>query len=101
MNENVEVLDEDFMPVDSSTNTNNSNTITQPINNGDVINLDRLFSDEEEDVVDAYEYDKKLEEIKQKKITRIQVILILVLLVLATITYFFGYDLFEPYIKID
>lgn len=82
MNEEIEVLDE----------TNNKSD--------DIISLDRLF-DSQEEVVDAYEEDKKLEEIKQKKITKIQIGLIIFLVVFATLVYFFGYDFVEPFIKID
>ena len=40
--------------------------------------------------------------VKQKdKILRIQIILIVVWLVLTVLLYFFGYGLFEPFIKID
>ena len=82
MNEEIEILDE----------INN--------NSDDIISLDRLF-DSQEEVVDAYEEDKKLEEIKQKKITKIQIGLIIFLVVFATLVYFFGYDFVEPFIKID
>lgn len=87
MNEEIEVLDEDFEAIDN----NNSDTI---------ISLDRLF-DSNEEVIDAYEEDKKLEDIKQKKITKIQISLIIFLVVFATIVYFFGYNFVEPFIKID
>ena len=82
MNEEIEVLDE----------TNNKSD--------DIISLDRLF-DSQEEVVDAYEEDKKLEEIKQKKITKIQIGLIIFLVVFASLVYFFGYNIVEPFIKID
>ena len=46
--------------------------------------------------------DKKFEEIKRDKlIERIQISLIIILVVVGTLTYFFGYDLLEPFIKID
>ena len=82
MNEEIEILDE----------INN--------NSDDIISLDRLF-DSQEEVVDAYEEDKKLEEIKQKKITKIQIGLIIFLVIFASLVYFFGYNIVEPFIKID
>ena len=88
MEEEIEVLDE-FTPA-----TNN--------NNDEVISLDRLFNnDDNEQVIDAYEEDKQIERLKQQKITRIQIGLIVFLVVFASLVYFFGYNFFEPYIKID
>lgn len=44
----------------------------------------------------------KLSEIKHdKKIERIQLFLILFLVVVGSLVYFFGYDLFKPFIKVD
>lgn len=46
--------------------------------------------------------DKKFEEIKRDKlIERIQISLIIILVVVGTLTYFFCYDLLEPFIKVD
>lgn len=47
-----------------------------------------------------------LKEIPQKRdydkmIEKIQIGLIIFLIIIGTLIYFFGYDLFEPYIKID
>ena len=64
------------------------------------ISLDRLF-DEEEEVIDVYEENLAKEKRKQKRIGRIQIGLIVFLIVIASLVYFFGYDFFEPYIKID
>ena len=64
------------------------------------IGLDRLF-DEEEEVIDVYEENLAKEKRKQKRIGQIQIGLILFLIVIACLVYFFGYDFFEPYIKID
>lgn len=113
MDEIIEVLDEEYDPKNSQdnsqiisldtilnsnqqTNENNSNSKSQ------VISFDRLFDKEEEDfVVDAYEEDLKKEQSLQKKITRVQIGLLIFLFVFGTLVYFFGYDFFEPYIKID
>lgn len=89
MEEEIEVLDE-FTPIKA--NSNDSNVI---------IPLDRLFNDDNEEVIDAYEEDKQIERLKQQKITRIQIGLIVFLVVFASLVYFFGYDFLEPYIKID
>lgn len=87
MNEEIEVLDEDFT------------TTKAP---GEVISLDRLFdTKEDEEVIDAYEEDQQLEKIKQAKITKIQIGLIVFLVIFASLVYFFGYDFVEPYIKAD
>ena len=67
---------------------------------GDVIELDRLF-DEDEEVIDVYEENLQKEEIRQKKITKIQIGLIIFLVISASLIYLFGYNLFEPFIKID
>ena len=98
MSDQVEVLNENvnndkIIPLNDILNTN--------INNKDnVISLDRLF-EEDEEVIDVYEENQKLEEIRQKKITKIQIGLIIFLVFFASIVYFFGYNFFEPFIKID
>ena len=90
MEEEIEVLDE-FTPIKANSNDSN-----------EVISLDRLFNnDDNEEVIDAYEEDKQIERLKQQKITRIQIGLIVFLVVFASLVYFFGYDFLEPYIKID
>lgn len=65
-----------------------------------VIGLDRLF-DENEEVIDAYEDDMIKEEQRQKKITKIQIGLLIFLAIFGSLVYFFGYDIFEPFIKIN
>lgn len=101
MNENIEVLDDDFTKEDNIIGI--SDILKDNSSKNDVISLDRLFAeeDEEEVVVDAYEEDLEKEEKKQKMITRIQIGSIIFLFVIASLIYFFGYDLFEPFIKID
>lgn len=104
MDEEIEVLDEEvkddnnIISIDQIINT--TEIQPQTINTKEVIGIDRLFEDEEE-VVDAYEEDQKKEEIKQNKITRIQIGLIIFLVVFASLVYFFGYNIVEPFIKID
>ena len=94
--EEIEVLEEDFEeePIEI---LEENDTKKQ----SDIIELDRLFSLDDEEVVDVYEENKKKEELKQKKITRVQIGLIIFLVVFASLFYFFGYNLVEPYIKID
>ena len=88
MEEKIEVLDE---------NINNTT-----VNNDEIIPIDRLFdNNEEEIVIDAYEEDKLKEDERQKKITKIQIGLIIFLIIFASLIYFFGYNFLEPFIKID
>lgn len=60
---------------------------------------------EQEEIIDINSIlneEKKLKEIsKDKLIERIQLFLIITLIVVGTLTYFFGYDLLEPLIKVD
>ena len=100
-------VDDDFAPVDNQKIENNkpeiielSSIINEPIKEDKIIGLDRLFNEDEE-VIDVYEENLEKEKIRQKKIGRIQIGLIIFLVVAATLIYFFGYDFFEPYIKID
>ena len=102
MNENIEVLEDknenkNIVSLNEVINNNDSKTENQ---NNEVIGLDRLF-DEDEEVIDAYEDDLIQEEKRQKKITKIQIGLMIFLLVFASLVYFFGYNIFEPFIKID
>ena len=51
---------------------------------------------------ESIEKEKKIKSLSfDKKIEKIQLGLLLFLLVIGTLTYFFGYDLFESFIKID
>lgn len=109
MDEEIEVLDEEttdsnIISIDQIINTTQKQEEIQAqpeeVKTNEVIGMDRLFEDEEE-VVDAYEEDQKKEEIKQNKITRIQIGLIIFLVVFASLIYFFGYNIVEPFIKID
>lgn len=60
-------------------------------NNEEVVDINTILSDNE-----------KMKEIKKDKvIERIQLSLILILIVVGTLVYFFGYDFFEPLIKVD
>lgn len=100
-------VDDDFMPVDIPTEeppkteiVDLSSVIDNSIKEEKVIALDRLFNEDEE-VIDVYEEELAKEKIKQKRIGRIQIGLIAFLIIAAGLIYLFGYDFFEPYIKID
>ena len=95
MDDFVEVLNENTESSDDNIFDNDG-----AIKKEDVISLDSLFENEEE-VIDVYEEKQALEKIKQKRITNIQIGLIIFLVVFATLVYFFGYDFVEPFIKID
>ena len=77
---------------------------SQTSDNIDILPQNTIFSlsneTENEEIIEDV-FDKEKEEKKQKIITRVQIGLIVFLLFSATLIYFFGYDFFEPYIKID
>ena len=64
----------------------------------DGINSDEIKKQEEQN---AEEEKKKEETKKDNRILKIQVGLIVALVLIASLVYFFGYDLLEPFIKID
>lgn len=66
-----------------------------PKNNDDVIKLEDVIDQEllTKEPIKKRDYDKIIE--------KIQFGLIIFLIVAGTLIYFFGYNLFEPYIKID
>lgn len=95
---------ENIMDINSIMNSNsNDNMLSiseilkedekKELKDDDIIKVDRIFDTNNED---------KMREIKRdKKIEKIQIGLIIFLVVVASLVYFFGYDFFEPYIKID
>ena len=61
-----------------------------------------MENNEEVISIDSSINDQKFEEIKKdKRIERRQIALIIILIVVGSLTYFFGYDLLEPFIKVD
>lgn len=111
MNEDIEVLDfeeakdEEIETLDENDNKA-ENKIEKNLNNstkqeGTVIDINRLFDVDEKEEKIAEEEIKKKSEKKDKKIFKIQIGLIIGLIVIASLVYFFGYNLFEPFIKID
>lgn len=102
LDEDIEVLEDDFESVTINENIEplpNINEKKDNINDNQIISLDRLFTTESDEKLqeEAKEVIKK----EDKRIEKIQLFLIIFLVVVATIIYFFGYDFFEPYIKID
>lgn len=68
----------------------------------DVIKLDDFFEDTKNETEKVEEITVKKEKKNYDKlIERIQLGLIIFLVVAGSLTYFFGYELFEPFIKID
>lgn len=118
MNEDIEVLDfeeandEEIETLDENDNKSEEN---KEINDngilnkqqksneteGTVIDINRLFDVDEKEEKIAEEEIKKEAEKKDKKIFKIQIGLIVALVLIASLVYFFGYDLLEPFIKID
>lgn len=66
-----------------------------------MVNIDRLFDINEEENKKEEQLNKEKEIKKDKKIEKIQLGLIIFLIVSATIVYFFGYSLVEPFIKLE
>ncbi len=104
--EKIEVLDEDLemIEVDDTQNEESSDDFTQAdensVNNeNNFISIDTLFETESIKNNEKEEKEKNIK--KQNKITKIQIGLIIFLIVSASLIYFFGYDIFEPFIKID
>lgn len=122
MNEDIEVLDfeeandEEIETLDEN---DNKSEINKEINGNDILNkqqdekqnsketegtvidINRLFDVDEKEEKIAEEEIKKETEKKDKKIFKIQIGLIVALVLIASLVYFFGYNLFEPFIKID
>lgn len=99
--EEIEVLDEDFS-VEEIEVLEETQPVEQIENNNDnIIELDRIINLDDEEVIDVYEENQKKEEKNQKIITKVQIGLLIFLVVFGCLFYFFGYDLVEPYIKID
>ena len=89
--DNIETLDETSNNSEEIKGTIFDNDSTQNQDTeGNVIDVNRLF--------DVHE---KEETKKDNRILKIQVGLIVALVLIASLVYFFGYDLLEPFIKID
>ena len=122
MNEDIEVLDfeeandEEIETLDEN---DNKSEVNKEINGNDILNkqqdekqnsketegtvidINRLFDVDEKEEKIAEEEIKKETEKKDKKIFKIQIGLIVALVLIASLVYFFGYNLFEPFINID
>lgn len=68
----------------------------------EIIDLNNFFDEpKQEEIKEEIVKVKKEKKNHDKLIERIQLGLIIFLVVAGTLTYFFGYQLFEPFIKID
>ena len=67
----------------------------------DMIKIDRLFNVTEDEDGREEQLNTEKELKKEKKIEKIQLGLIIFLVVSATLVYFFGYNLVEPFIKLE
>lgn len=67
----------------------------------DMIKIDRLFNVTEDEDRREEQLNTEKELKKEKKIEKIQLGLIIFLVVSATLVYFFGYNLVEPFIKLE
>lgn len=99
--ENIETLDETNNDVIETIFDNDSTQSNNQNNEGTVIDVNRLFDVNEKEEQIAEEEIKKEENKKDNRILKIQVGLIVALALIASLVYFFGYDLLEPFIKID
>ena len=66
-----------------------------------MIKIDRLFNVNDEEEKKEEQLNKEKETKKDRKIEKIQLGLIIFLVVSATLIYFFGYNLVEPFIKLE
>lgn len=122
MNEDIEVLDFEEAndeKIETLDENDNKSEVNKEINGNDILNkqqdekqnsketegtvidINRLFDVDEKEEKIAEEEIKKETEKKDKKIFKIQIGLIIALVLIASLVYFFGYNLFEPFIKID
>lgn len=122
MNEDIEVLDFEEAndeKIETLDENDNKSEVNKEINGNDILNkqqdekqnsketegtvidINRLFDVDEKEEKIAEEEIKKETEKKDKKIFKIQIGLIISLVLIASLVYFFGYNLFEPFIKID
>lgn len=106
----IEVLDDNKIKEDNSVqNFINNESISsiesekEKIDNNEdnIIDINRLFNINEKEEKIAEQEIKNEEKKKDNKILKIQIGLIVMLFLIATLVYFFGYNLLEPFIKID
>ena len=87
----------DIIPIDQIFNNVSSNVDT--VTNQNITNnipSDNSITNQEQTVTSPEMVVKK-----KDKVLRVQIALIVVWVVLTALVYFFGYDLFEPFIKVD
>ena len=96
----------DFEPIDEVLENNEKietlNIDENPSNTEEnMIKIDRLFNVNDEEDKKEEQLNKEKEAKKDRKIEKIQLGLIIFLVVSATLVYFFGYNLVEPFIKLE
>lgn len=96
----------DFEPIDEVFENNEKietlNIDENPSNTEEnMIKIDRLFNVNDEEDKKEEQLNKEKEAKKDRKIEKIQLGLIIFLVVSATLIYFFGYNLVEPFIKLE
>lgn len=96
----------DFEPIDEVLENNEEietlNIDENPSNTEEnMIKIDRLFNVNDEEEKKEEQLNKEKETKKDRKIEKIQLGLIIFLVVSATLIYFFGYNLVEPFIKLE
>lgn len=96
----------DFEPIDEVLENNEKietlNIDENPSNTEEnMIKIDRLFNVNDEEDKKEEQLNKEKEAKKDRKIEKIQLGLIIFLVVSATLIYFFGYNLVEPFIKLE
>ena len=96
----------DFEPIDEVLENNEEietlNIDENPSNTEEnMIKIDRLFNVTEDEDRREEQLNKEKETKKDRKIEKIQLGLIIFLVVSATLIYFFGYNLVEPFIKLE
>ena len=96
----------DFEPIDEVLENNEEietlNIDENPSNTEEnMIKIDRLFNVNDEEEKKEEQLNKEKETKKDRKIEKIQLGLIIFLVVSATLVYFFGYNLVEPFIKLE
>lgn len=106
----IEVLDDNKIKEDNSVQNFINNESISSIesekkkidnNEDNIIDINRLFNINEKEEKIAEQEIKNEEKKKDNKILKIQIGLIVMLFLIATLVYFFGYNLLEPFIKID
>ncbi len=98
-NEDFEMIEEDIEVLEESEEILDFEE--EKPKEGEIIDVNRLFDLNEEKEIEEEKQKLIVEKNNDNKIFKIQIILIVSLIVIGLLFYFFGYNLVEPYIKID